>query len=189
MSDRRIVGFSLARRSSFSKTDATLRTTPRLAYPWTDLPANVCQTSGGSPRWRRFASSTMALEPAPPGSAPLTMWTSGLDARNAANRASRAAASDPEVHHDTTSSFFVVFVALVGALPHAASASAKPATATATATATAAARHRPLMPRPRPAAPVRGGSPEWARGPARLPAGPGRPPGRRGGGAPPPRGT
>src|SRR3954447_11448365 len=163
MSDRRIVGFSLARRSSFSKTDATLRTTPRLAYPWTDLPANVCQTSGGSPRWRRFASSTMALEPAPPGTAPLTMSTSGLDARNAANRASRAAASDPEVHHDTTSSFFVLFVALVGALPHAASASAKPATATATV-----ARHRPLMPRPRPAAPVWGGLPEGPRGPARL---------------------
>src|SRR3954469_10705234 len=161
MSDRRIVGFSLARRSSFSKTDATLRTTPRLAYPWTDLPANVCHTSGGSPRWRRFASSTMAFEPAPPGSAPLTMWTSGLDARNAANRASRAAASDPEVHHDTTSSFFVVFVALVGALPHAASASAEPATATATV-----ARRRPRMPRPRPAAPVRDGLPEGPRGPA-----------------------
>src|SRR3954465_4374991 len=163
MSDLRIVGFSLARRSSLSKTDATLRTTPRLAYPWTDLPANVCQTSGGAPRWRRFASSTMALEPAPPGTAALAMSTAGLDARNAANRASRAAASDPDVHHDTTSSFFVLFVALVGALPHAASASAKPATATAPA-----ARHRALMPRPRPAAPVRVGSPEWPRGPARL---------------------
>src|SRR4051795_1537219 len=184
MSDRRIVGFSLARRSPFSKTDATLRTTPRLAYPWTDLPANVCQTSGGSPRWRRFASSTMALEPAPPGTAPLTMSTPGLDARNAANSASRAAASDPDVHHDTTSSFFVLFVALVGALPHAASASAKPATAAA-----AAARHRALMPRPRPAGPVRGGSPEGPRGPARLWTRSARPSGRTARRAPRPRST
>src|SRR3954469_9385423 len=159
MSDRRIVGFSLARRFSFSKTDATLRTTPRLAYPWTDLPANVCQPSGGSPRWRRLASSTMAFEPAPPGTAPLTMSTSGLDARNAATRAARAAATDPEGHPDTTSSCLVLLVALVGASPHAASASAKPATATA-----AAARHRPLMPRPRPAAQVRGGSTGRPRG-------------------------
>src|SRR3954466_15569679 len=119
MSDRRIVGFSLARRSSFSKIDATLRTTSRLAYPWTDLPANVCQTSGGAPRWRRFASSTMALEPAPPGTAPLTMSTSGLDARNAANRASRAAASDPDVPPDTTPSFFVPFLAPAGPRQHA----------------------------------------------------------------------
>ena len=66
---------------------------------------------------RRFASSTIAFEPAPPATAPLTASTPGFDARNAAKRASRAAASDPEVHHDTTSSCFVLVVALVGASP------------------------------------------------------------------------
>src|SRR5256885_16100589 len=104
MSAVRMVGFIVALRRSRAKIDATLRMTPRLAYPWTDFPANACQTSGGSSRWSRFASSTIALEPAPPATAPLAALTPGFDWRKTANKSLRAAGSDFEVHHDTTSS-------------------------------------------------------------------------------------
>src|SRR5947207_15398475 len=103
MSAWRIVGFIVALRRSRAKIDATLRITPLLAYPWTDSPANVCQTSGGSLRWRRFASARMALEPAPPATAPVTALTPGFDVRNAANRSVRAADSYFEGHQDTAS--------------------------------------------------------------------------------------
>src|SRR5215217_7952099 len=146
MSALRIVGFIVALRRSRAKIDATLRITPRLAYPWTDFPANVCQTSGGSLRWSRFASSTIALEPAPPATAPLIALTPGFDLRKAANKSLRAADSDLEVHHDTTSSCFVLTVALVGKLlPQALTTAATAATA-ATAIVN---RQRPLTPRPR----------------------------------------
>src|SRR4249919_162143 len=112
MSAVSIVRFILSLRRSAAKIDATLRITPRLAYPWTDFPANVCQTSGGSLRWSRFASSTIALEPAPPATAALIAVTPGFDWRKAANNSFRAADSDLEVHHDTTSSFFVLVAGL-----------------------------------------------------------------------------
>src|SRR5581483_2634789 len=138
MSASRIAGFIVALRRSRAKIDATLRMTPRLAYSWIDFPANVCQTSGGSSRWRRFASATIALEPAPPATAPFTAVTPGFDLRNAANKSLRAADSDFEVHQDTTSRRCVLAVALVGGLlAHA-------LTATTAAAATTMARHRPL---------------------------------------------
>src|SRR5947209_9260946 len=137
MSAVRIVGFIVALRRSRAKIGATLRITPRLAYPWTDFPANVCQTSGGSPRWSRFASSTIALEPAPPATAPLMALTPGFDWRKVANNSLRAADSDPDVHHDTTSSCLVLVAGLVGDwLPHA-------PTAAAAAAATTVTRQRP----------------------------------------------
>src|SRR6478672_8376456 len=138
MSALTIVGFIVARRRSRAKMDATLRITPRLAYPWTDLPANVCQTSGGSSRWSRFANSTIALEPAPPATAALIAVTPGFDFRKVANKWLRATDSELEVHHDTTSSRLVLVAGLVGeALPHA-------LTTAATAAAAIVTRQRPL---------------------------------------------
>src|SRR5437764_7507486 len=158
MSAVRIVGFIVALRRSRAKIDATLRIWPRLAYPWTDFPANVCQTSGGSLRWSRFASSTIASEPAPPGTAPLIALTPGFDWWKAANKSLRAAASDFEVHHDTTSSCFVLTVALVGELlPHA-------LTTAAAAAAMIVNHQRPLTPRPRRVAARWRGSPARHRG-------------------------
>src|SRR3954468_19373274 len=82
----------------------------------------------------------MAWDPAPPATAALTVVTSGFVRRKAANKVSRAAASEPEVHHDTTSSRLVDVVALAGAPePQALAVSARTASA-------AAARSRPFTP-------------------------------------------
>src|SRR5450755_2987156 len=107
------------------------------------MPANVCQTSGGSWCCRRLASSTIALEPAPPGTAAFIALTLGFDLRNVANSTRRAAASDPDVHQDTTSSRLVLVVALVGVSPP------HPLNASAIAATTATAHQRTLTPRPR----------------------------------------
>src|SRR5947209_13550599 len=172
MSAVRIVGFIVALRRSRAKIGATLRITPRLAYRWTDFPANVCQTSGGSLRWSRFASSTIALEPAPPATAPLIALTPGFGRRKAANKSLRAAASDREVHHDTTSSCFVAVAGLVGDwLPHALTTAAAAAAAIVT-------RQRPLTPRPRRVAAGSRRSPEQHPGLVARPSRSARPWGR-----------
>ena len=126
MSDRRIVGFIRARRSLAveDRRDAADHAAARVALDrlaGERLPdvGRVAVPAAAS-RARRSRWSRRR-----PATAPLTASTPGFDARNAANRASRAAASDPEVHHDTTSSCFVLFVALVGASPPQAPARAR----------------------------------------------------------------
>src|SRR5436309_1443938 len=73
----------------------------------------------------------------------LMALTPGFDWRKVANNSLRAADSDPDVHHDTTSSCLVLVAGLVGDwLPHA-------LTAAAAAAATTVTRQRRLTPLPR----------------------------------------
>src|SRR5438067_1135344 len=71
-----------------------------------DPPGWVCQLSGGLFAVRRVASTTCALLPPPPATAPLTISTPGALFLKSSKMTSRAARSEPDVHQEMTSSLF-----------------------------------------------------------------------------------
>src|ERR1700694_2677474 len=86
-----------------------------------ELPRNVCHTSGGSPARRRAASAIWTLLPPPPAIAPSITFTLGFAALKAFSNTSKAGCSDGDTHYETTSSLSVGFEKLdAWPPPHAA---------------------------------------------------------------------
>ena len=63
-----------------------------------------CHESGGFPPCSRVASTVRAFDPPPPDTAAFLKVTFGSAAVNAVSRTFSASASDPDVHHENTSS-------------------------------------------------------------------------------------
>src|SRR6202158_3436365 len=80
---------------------------PASTQALSELPRNVCHTSGGSPARSRAASATCTLLPPPPAIAPSITFTFGLAALKAFSNTSKAGCSDGDTHHETTSSLSV----------------------------------------------------------------------------------